>query len=819
MSPDDLRGIFVQRDSLLSHIEDGLRESISSENKHHYLLVGPRGIGKTHLMSLIYHDLTTSTELRGKYVIAWLREEEFVSSFADLVIRIIKAVQATQPTLVSDEQLDYAFALSFEEAPQYLAELLEEIVRNRILIILSENLQQIFDGIGEEGQRRLRAFVQQTGRIAIVASTPSLFTSVSLQTSPFYGFFEVERLTELSRAEAKELLTRIAERDDNTVLASFIQSQEGSAKVDTIHHLAGGNHRIYIILSQFITGESFDDIVEPFIKMLDELTPYYQSQIAELSPQQRKIVHFLSDRKYAVSVQEIATRCFVTNQTASSQLKDLKEKGFVISMQVGRFSRYEIREPLMRFCMEMKQARGEPLRVLVEFLQTWYSTKEIDKLLQSADPSNTLSRRYFEHALRCPDKHESTDGKRAKDIRQLEEQQIELVQEGKFTEVLEIQKELVDKRGTSEDYDKLGFCYAILDQTQVALSQFETAIKMDPLNNEAMQHKQMALLKLGRYSECVELARSQLEQHDDSQTWDLVGVGLVSMGNSEEALVAFERSLQLNPDNTSIITKVAGALIKLKRFDEALDRLDQLLVRNHRDMHALILKGFVLASVKRERDALDVFNKATSIDDKDEQAWVGKGAVLFTLDRFEEAMVCCENAMELNKEIIAPHFWRILALFALTRWTEYHKEMKALLRRCQKYPQDAVTDFSPLCRLMLERFSDQPDLWTEELRELDSLFTEHNKASQLASAVAGTVPNLISDEITDQTAQLWIDVCHRVFSNRREFAIAFRLLRTALRFRESRDRDVAIDLAAEERKIFLELLDLQQPIQAKDQQK
>jgi tetratricopeptide (TPR) repeat protein len=543
--------------------------------------------------------------------------------------------------------------------------------------------------------------------------------------------------------------------------------------------------------------------------MLDDLTPYYQSQIAELSPQQRKIIQFLSDRKYAVSVQEIASRCFVSNQTASSQLKDLKEQGFVTSVQVGRFSRYEIREPLMRFCMEMKEARGEPIRVLVEFVQTWYSTKEIHKLLELASPSAILSRRYFEHALRSPDRPKSAT-KGAKEIHNLEEELIQLAQERKFEEVLEIQKEIVSKRGTSDDYDRLGFCHAMLNQTQIALSHFERALKIDPKNDQALRHQQMALLKLGRYTESIELARAELQQHNSSEAWDLVGVNLVSMGNNEEALTAFEKSFELDPKNTSVITKAAGALIALKKFEEALDKLDQVLVRDHRNMHALILKGFVLASLKRERDALAVFNKATSIDPKEEQAWLGKATVLFTLDRFEEALTSCENAMELNKELIAPHFWRVMALLGLARWTEYRKEMKALLRRCQKYPRDAVTDFGPLCRLMIERFKEQTDVWDQELRELDSIFNEYATPSQLASAIANTVPIVLSSEISDQTAHAWLKLTEKMFSKRREFSIALRLLRTALRFRESGDRDVAIDLAIEERKMFLELLNLYQ---------
>ena len=105
-------------------------------------------------------------------------------------------------------------------------------------------------------------------------------------------------------------------------------------------HLSGGNHRIYIVLSEFITRESLDELVGPFKKMLDELTPYYQARLDWLSSQQREIVEFFARAKYAVPVKEIAAQLFLPHQTVTAQLKELKERGYVLSTHVGRESRY-----------------------------------------------------------------------------------------------------------------------------------------------------------------------------------------------------------------------------------------------------------------------------------------------------------------------------------------------------------------------------------------------------------------------------------------------------------------------------------------------
>ena len=58
----------------------------------------------------------------------------------------------------------------------------------KTLLILCENLVDLFHGLGEEGQKRWRAAIQEDGNWTIVASTPSLFAAVTLQDNPFYGF-------------------------------------------------------------------------------------------------------------------------------------------------------------------------------------------------------------------------------------------------------------------------------------------------------------------------------------------------------------------------------------------------------------------------------------------------------------------------------------------------------------------------------------------------------------------------------------------------------------------------------------------------------
>ena len=94
MTHEALEKLFVQRHQLARQLVELTSESALTSAKHYTLPIGPRGIGKTHLVSLIYHRLRKLESLKECLLIAWLREEEWgVTSFLDLVLRILQALQ------------------------------------------------------------------------------------------------------------------------------------------------------------------------------------------------------------------------------------------------------------------------------------------------------------------------------------------------------------------------------------------------------------------------------------------------------------------------------------------------------------------------------------------------------------------------------------------------------------------------------------------------------------------------------------------------------------------------------------------------------
>ena len=398
-APEDLEAIFVQRQAMLDDAVERVRESATTGNKHHLLFVGPRGTGKTHLVTLLVHRLGQDEELKKHLNIAWLNEDETSTTLLEFLRRIYLALVKRYPDDYSEASLEPIYDLEPDAAEHWLANLLLEQLKDRTLLVVVENLDALFEGLGEPGQQRLRALIQEHPVLTIVATAQRLVDDITKRNSVFFGFFQTEQLVTLSVEEAAELLGKIATLNGQPDVAAFLHSPTGRARIRALHHLSGGNHRIYIVLSQFITRDNIDALVGPFSKMIDEMTPYYQERIRWLPAQQRKIVEYLCTRERPTPVKELAKRLFASHQTISSQLKDLRDKGYVQSAQRGRESLYEIAEPLMRICVEVKENQtSEPMRLLVDFLRVWYDARDLTARLQGCD-TGSIARAYLQAAI------------------------------------------------------------------------------------------------------------------------------------------------------------------------------------------------------------------------------------------------------------------------------------------------------------------------------------------------------------------------------------------------------------------------------------
>ncbi|MEG4047415.1 tetratricopeptide repeat protein [Microcoleus sp. Pol17_C1] len=693
MSPETLEAILVQRHALAERLVELIRVSALTDNKHFQLLIGPRGIGKTHLVSLIYHRVVKMEDLRDKLLIAWLQEEEWgIASFLDLLRGIFRALaKEYKPEYEAQlhDDVEKLYDLSPEQAEFKAAELLRDFVGKRVLLLIVENLEDVFSGLGDFGQKQLRAYIQNNFFLTILATSQSLFYAVKLSNNPFYDFFDLHELDEFKLDDAVALLKHIANLEGNSDLASFIQSPTGRDRIKVVHYLSGGSPRVYIVFSAFLmTPESLDKLVEPFMEMLDSLTPYYQDRMKYLSNQQRKIVDFLCDRGGAAPVKEIAKRCFIEQRTVSSQLKDLRDKGYVKTEEIGRESWYELREPLMRFCLEVKKQRNQPIRLIVDFIRVWYTRKELQQRLglRMADvdlaekechfmyrqglkpipPDAVMEREYYTRALEAIERNEEDPRLKA-----YVDEIGNCIEQKDYVSALAYAEKLVASRGEARDWVEKGRCLNSLERYDEALECLEKAIEIDSNYARAWANRGDVLESLKRYDEALVSYERALElDEDDPWHWAKRGYLLNNLKHYEEALESFDRALELDEDDPWDWASRGDVLDNLKRYEEALESYDWALELDANYQWAWRMRGDVLNNLERYEEALESYDWALELDENDPWAWVNRGDVLNNLERYEEALESYDRALELDANFQLAWFLRGLLLDTLKRYEE-----------------------------------------------------------------------------------------------------------------------------------------------------
>lgn len=379
--PEILKRIFVQRERLLLRIVNRLASIAETGDMHHVLLVGPRGSGKTHFVSLVHWELMKRKELRENARIAWLGEDDTFSSLVHFAFGIAKRLADEYPDEFPQDFRSAVRGLPPDDAALAVLNSVVNRLNPRPLILITENLDRTFTSLGDIGRKKLRAFLQETRRFSILATSQQLFDAVSDRKEAFFGFFDTHHLSPLTIDDARELIRRISIEQKNSDLICYLSTAEGRYRVRSLHHLAGGNHRMYVLLAEFLTKNSLDDLVSAFEKLADDLTPFFQERLRSLPDQQGQIVQCMCDSERALTVKEISEDTFISDGTCSKQLKHLKDKGYVRSEKRGKESYYDMAEPLMRLCLDIKNQRGRPLRMVARFLKAWFPDQSLQTLL------------------------------------------------------------------------------------------------------------------------------------------------------------------------------------------------------------------------------------------------------------------------------------------------------------------------------------------------------------------------------------------------------------------------------------------------------
>ncbi len=386
--PEELRATFVAREGMLATLVDELRGRATAPVNQHFLLIGPRGIGKTNLLLMIRYAVLGDEELVGAYLPLQTAEEEYsIASLRDLFSRILELLleQVDEVTLSevkasvdADGEGDHAAELAIAAVKDFSQR------TGRKLLLLVDNLDLILDQqLTDDAQLgRLRDLLMNESFLVLFGAAPSNFREVTGYDRPFYNFFRTLDLVELTPEQMGELLRRHAELDGaRTFLDRFDRLQP---RIQAVHHLTGGNPRLVLMLYRLCLDSELPEIPAAVEAVLDGVTPYYKACLEALPPQQRRVLDTFARLGHPATPTELARETRLAVNKINSILKRLREAGLVaVAPQERRKSTlYMVSERVFRIWHQMRfTVAKRRLQFLVDFLRVWYAPVEV------ADPA------------------------------------------------------------------------------------------------------------------------------------------------------------------------------------------------------------------------------------------------------------------------------------------------------------------------------------------------------------------------------------------------------------------------------------------------
>ena len=224
-------------------------------------LIGPKGMGKSHILRLVYHAVRGDIVLSGfeglsdSFVPVILAEEEYVSSLTKFLLIVLGHLK-DQGISLSTDPSDLLGATTLGENERTRAITYVESFKNdsgRILLLLVDNLNDILENMADEDQGELRRLLTASDPVLMIGTAPTLFDSVTNHDCPLYNFFETIWLRDLDFSQARELLSKYARLDNRNDILNEIERRE--ARIRTIHSLTGGNPRLLLALYHIIAED------------------------------------------------------------------------------------------------------------------------------------------------------------------------------------------------------------------------------------------------------------------------------------------------------------------------------------------------------------------------------------------------------------------------------------------------------------------------------------------------------------------------------------------------------------------------------------
>jgi tetratricopeptide (TPR) repeat protein len=693
--------------------------------KQHWMIIGPRGIGKSHLLTLLYHKVRKDRKLNKKWIPLLfpedLRRVGNLYKFLERALNeIILELEKKESTVSGElkQKVKQINQVPMRERADNFFSLVSWVYEQtgKHIVLITENLQRL---LGKKlpviEQKKLRAFLQTSDALLIIGSATTVFDALHDHSHPFYHFFHIRRLEDLSFLDMKTLIIDILAQRQHVELKK--ETIEGNGRLKALYSFTGGNPRMAVFLADILSTELPEEIIELMDGVLDELTPYFESIINATPDCFEEVINTLAAFEPAQSPGEIAGHLEIPQTTVRSYLKKLKEDGYVkVAFSKGKSNYYCLNEYLYRVWYQMRDSsHREETRWLMELLLMIYSReiiieekKRLDALADEGQPV-IIYKKLIDQTAKfidynpdyckviewcvdsmAPDRKKVTkkDQKKQKFLVEafdyFENKQYDkaikicenilninpkkefvyllwgecLRKQGRYNEAIKKFKETTELNPDSDQgYLRWGYCLRDQGCYEKAIEKFKDVINVNPESFEAYGARGDCLRDLELYNESEKQYRKALEinkYYEDAYiAW---GHSYYKQSLYKKAIEKCKELIELNPKAERGYLYWGDVLVKQNLYEEAINKYKIVINLNPKSEGAFGSWGNCLKKQERYDEAIEKYKKVIEINPKSKAVYFLWGDCFRLQNRYEEAIEKVKKGMELSVDYINGYF-------------------------------------------------------------------------------------------------------------------------------------------------------------------
>ena len=199
-----------------------------------------------------------------------------------------------------------------------------------------------------------------------------------------------------------------------------------------------------------------------------------------------------------------------------------------------------------------------------------------------------------------------------------------------------------------DDHMVLGQLYTVNKQSDKAEAQFKTAQAIEPDSEDVVLNLVRVYAESGNIKQAAQVIQNVPAESRTPKMEFALGAAYQQMKDSKDAIAAYQRANQMDPDDVRTLDALAQALLTDNQLDEAMKQFKKLAAADPEEPGPLVHISEIQLKQGNYTDALATIKKARTIDPTNLEAGYNEAMLYDVLGQFDQAAKAYQHMVDLT---------------------------------------------------------------------------------------------------------------------------------------------------------------------------